>query len=225
MPTMPARQQAAKSTIDRLLPQCDRFYVHLDGFSSIPAWLPSEVRSFIYPQRSGPGIRFSELPQEDYVLFVDDDLLHPVDYVMRTVNTLKRLGPRVAIAFHASWWPPKTAPQYRHRKTIGYWDAIPHDQTVTYVGSGTLALRTADLCSVERLVPDQFRFEDDVWISAALARAGIRCVRPTTSKNWIGQTKAGDHGLWSEASKDGFKQRDACIKRALELGGWKLAPD
>jgi len=223
MPTIPPRANSALVTIERLLPQCDRFYVHLDGYESIPSWMPSKVRCFIHPQTRGPAVRFSEVPDEDYVLFVDDDLRHPSNYVKRSVEALKRFGSRVAIAYHACWWSPESLPQYRHRRRANYWDVSEEDQVVTYVGSGTLAMRTKDFSRLDRLAPDQFRFEDDVWISSALARAGIRCMRPKSAKDWLRQTATGSQGLWTEAAKQGFKQRDACIAKALSLGGWKLA--
>ena len=222
MPTIPKRETTALATIKRLLPQCDRIYVHLDGYASIPSWMPRKVRCFVHPQPRGPAVRFSVVPDEDYVLFVDDDLKHPSNYVKRTVKTLKRLGRRTAVAYHAAWWPPETLPLYRNRRCVGYWDAGEEDQIVTFVGSGTLAMRTSDFRKIDRLAPPQFRFEDDAWISGALARAGIRCVRPSSAKDWIRATSAGSDGLWTQATKDGFKQRDACIATALALGGWKL---
>ena len=222
MPTIPRRAESAAATIKRLLPQCDQLYVHLDGYSSTPSWMPSAVRSFVHPQPRGPIVRFSVVPDEKYVLFVDDDLKHPPDYVKRAIRSLKHLGSRTAIAYHAAWWPPEALPQYRLRKVVAYWDASAEDQAVTYVGSGTLVIRRADLSAVDRVVPDQFRFEDDVWISGALARAGIRCVRPKSSKDWIRSTTTGSRGLWNEAAKENFKSRDACIAAALAMGNWKL---
>lgn len=222
MPTIPRRASSALVTIERLLPQCDRFYAHLDGYASIPSWMPAEVRCFVHPKIRGPGVRFSELPDEDYVLFVDDDLLHPSDYVKRSVKALKRLGRRTAIAYHACWWPADKPLHYRHRRRVNYWDGSDEDEVVTYVGSGTLVLRNKDLQAVDRSVPDQFRFDDDVWISGALARAGIRCMRPRAAKNWLRQTNTGSDGLWAEAKKEDFKRRDACIATALSLGGWNL---
>lgn len=222
MPTIPKRASSALATVERLLPQCSRFYVHLDGYVSTPSWMPSEVRCFVHPQARGPSVRFSVLPDEEYVLFVDDDLRHPADYVKQSTKNLERLGPGTAIAYHAGWWPSGSPPQFRHRRVIAFWDASPDDQAVTYVGSGTLALRTDDLRAVDRSVPDHFRLEDDVWISGALARAGIRCVRPKTRKDWIRPTNTGSHGLWTAAAKDGFKRRDACITDVLGRGRWKL---
>lgn len=222
MPTIPRRSASALATIERLLPQCDRFYVHLDGYASIPSWMPSKVRCFVHPQMRGPIVRFSVVPDEDYVLFVDDDIRHPSDYVKHSIKFLKRLGSRIAIAYHAAWWPSEALLKYRHRSRLNYWDASVENQIVTYVGSGTLALRTVDFKRIDRSAPDQFRFEDDVWISSALARAGIRCVRPKSAKDWIQQTDTGNEGLWAEAAKDGFKQRDTCIVNALSLGRWKL---
>lgn len=186
--------------------------------------MPSEVRCFVHPQKLGPGVRYSVIPDEDYVLFVDDDLRHPPDYVKQSIATLKRLGPNNAIAYHASWWPSGTQPTYRQRKTLMYSAACSNDHVVSYVGSGTLGLYASDLRAIDRKIPEAFRFEDDVWISSALARAGIRCVRPTTPKDWLCSSNPAGSSLWEQAVKDGFKRRDTCIEAALTLGKWKLTP-
>lgn len=221
MPTIPRRALLAKATLETLIGQCDRLYVHLDGYTQVPSWMPAAARSFVHPQQQGPFVRFSVIPDEEFALFVDDDLSHPADYVERSIEALCRLGPRHAIAYHASWWSAKAPAQYRRRSCLPFFSASPSDVAATYVGCGTLALRTADLRLVNRSAPKQFAKHDDVWISAALARAGIRCVRPRTVANWI-QIKKSETGLYKEASKDGFRERDARLAEALALGGWKL---
>lgn len=85
MPTVPWRASSALATIQCLLPQCDRFYVHLDEYAVIPAWVPKAVRCFVHPQKRGPAVRFSVVPDEEYVFFVDDDLRHPIDYVKQAL--------------------------------------------------------------------------------------------------------------------------------------------
>lgn len=224
MPTIPRRAETAAEAIKRLLPQCAQLYLHLDGYSSIPSWVPRKVRCFVHPEARGPAVRYSVVPDEKYVMFVDDDLLHPPDYAKQVIRALKRQGPRTAVAYHAARWADGAPPRYAQRKVIGYWEPSGDDQVVTYVGSGTLSLRRTDLADVDRAVPDLFRFEDDVWISSALARAGIRCVRPRSSASWIRATPAGNDGLWNQASSDGFQKRDACIATALAMGKWKLTP-
>lgn len=221
MPTIPRRAVVAQETLKRLIVQCDQAYVHLDGYTAVPSWIPSAVRAFVHPQQQGPIVRYRVIPDEEFVLFVDDDLMHPPDYVEKSVEALCRLGPRHAIAYHASWWPPKSPVHYTRRSCLPFSHASSSDVVATYVGSGTLALRTCDLRLVDRAAPTRFAKHDDVWISAALSRAGIRCIRPQTAANWI-RPKKTDAGLFKEASKDGFRERDARLAEALALGGWKL---
>jgi hypothetical protein len=224
MPTIPRRAEVARNVVETLLPQCERFYVHLDGYNEVPSWIPTKrTRCFVYPQNRGPAIRYSVVPDEDVVLFVDDDLAHPKDYVKRSVSALEQLGRGCAIAYHAAWWPDGVSPEHRNRHLVGYWDKTKKDQIVTFVGSGTLGIRSDDLRKIDRRIPQQFAFDDDVWISAALARAGIRCVRPPSKRDWIGSTKVTKDGLYAQACADGFRRLDARIAEALALGGWKLA--
>lgn len=223
MPTIPRRAPVAMKVIEVLRRQCDQFYVHLDGYSDVPSWMPTKrVRCFVHPQNRGPAVRYSVVPDEDVVLFVDDDLAHPSDYVKRCLSALKRVGSGWAIAYHAAWWPDGATPEYRNRKLVGYWAKAKDDERVTFVGSGTLGMRSDDLRSLDRNIPPQFAFADDVWISAALARAGIRCCRPRSKGDWIRSTSATADGLYAAACRDGFQRVDARIAEAIALGGWKL---
>lgn len=224
MPTIPARAKSAQAAIKRLLPQTDRLYVHLDGYSSIPSWLPSSARCFVHRENQGSVVRYSVVPDETYTLFVDDDLNYPSNYVASSLAHLHRLGNRRAVAWHGAWWPQGALPHFRQRVLLSYWDANDNDRELPYIGAGTLVLRTKDLCTIDRAAPPQFRAHCDVWTSSALARADIKCFRPPSAKLWIGKTAAGEQGVFTAARRDGFKQRDACIAAALALGSWRLTP-
>lgn len=223
MATIPHRALPAQRVLTRMLPQCDRMYVHLDGYAEAPAWILGKgVPHFVHPIKKGSTNRFSVIPEEDVTFVVDDDIEYPEDYVIHTVNTLARLGPGHAVVHHGAWWPVGKPAVYKHRQLSCYWKACAEDEVIPYVGAGTLALLTADLRRLEVNAPTQFAFQCDVWISAALARAGIRCVRPPCKDQWIKRTPAGKKGLYTMAGKDGHKQRDARIAEALALGKWKL---
>ena len=226
MPTVPRRAASASDVVRRLLPQADTILVHLNGHTDVPTWARApKVRAVRHAAGTGPIVRLSVVPEADHVLFVDDDLAYPPDYVKRSVASLKRIRPGTAVCYHAAYWPKNTPPGYAQRRIIMYSAAALRDTVVPLMGSGTACFHRSDLLRIERTAPPLFQYEDDVWTSAACARKGIRLVRAPSSANWIAPLPAAyDSGaLYRNASADSYRRRDEAIKVAHALGGWTLS--
>ena len=216
-----ARAATARAVVERILPQVDVLHVHL--VEEPPAWTRHRrVVVHRYARGTGPAVRLTVVPNADVVLFLDDDMVYPSDYAKVCASHLERLGAGIAIGFHASHWPAGAPPRFRARKLLSYSDAVLRDEPVTMVSMITASMHVADLRRIDRAVPAQFRFEDDIWLSAACARARIRMVRPASRAGWIASTPAAAEGIFSRARADGFVARDAAIRAAVALGGWRL---
>lgn len=226
MPTIPSRASVAAKVVPRLLAQVSQLYLHLNGHEELPTWARHpKIRPLRHPAGTGPAIRFSTLPKKgQYVLFVDDDLLYPADYVVQSVTALNRLGSGTAIAYHGSAWKRGAPPTFNGgRSILPFYAGCPKDAPITYVGCGTLGLRLPDAARLDLKVPKTFEFEDDVWISSAIARAGLRVFRPSSPKGWIVATPAAYNGLYKAACKDKFEKRNRALTAALALGKWSLS--
>lgn len=228
MPTIPSRVASAARVVARLLPQVERLVVYLNGHGAVPAWATQpRVRPVLRPAGTGPGVRFEVgddlLSSFDVVIFSDDDLDYPPNHVQRAAADLTRLGPGVVIAYHGSVWPTGAEPRYELRRCTPYFASARVDQRVACMGSGTLALRAKDLaCVQDRRPPPDLDREDDIWFSAAAARAGLRAVRPRTPAGRIHALPTADPGLFGAASAGGFRRRNEAIRRMLAMGGWRL---
>jgi hypothetical protein len=224
MVTIPSRAHTAAAAIAVLLPQADRLEILLNGYVDVPPWARSaKIASSLRPLGTGPASRFrGALPDSRYVLFVDDDFVYPKDYVDRSTATLERLGPGTAITYHGAYWPPG-ASRYAARCLFAYNRQIDRDERVTYVGTGLSAFHVGDLQRVDREIPRAFEFDEDLWMSAALARAGVAAVRPPTRAGWIQPTSAAEQGLYTR--RDVALKRDGAIAAALKLGKWRLQRD
>ena len=227
MPTLPtaARTETAARVAARILPQVDVLHVHFNGHQELPTWSRDRrVVAHRHPVGTGPAVRLSVVPNADVVLLLDDDMNYPPDYVARSVAHLQRLGLGTAISFHASFWRPKAEPRFQKRELIMYTASRQSDVPVTMISMLTASFHAQDFRRHDRVVPPLFEREDDVWVSAACARAGIRLIRPPSAKDWITHTPAAEDGLFSRAQADRFVKRDAAIKAALALGSWRLTP-
>jgi len=225
MPTIPGRSKTAAAVVRTMLAQgVDKIHVHLNGHGAVPAWARHpRVRAFLHAKGTGPIVRFSDLPDCEHVLSVDDDIAYPPDYVRRTVAQLQKHGPRTALSYHASWWAADAAPEYQARQSVTYDQGLGEPKRVPYGGSGVAAFHTRDLSFLDAGdAPPGFAMEDDVWISAALARTGVKLVRPPSSAGWIKATGAGAKGLYTKATANGFRRRNAAIAAALGLGVWRI---
>jgi hypothetical protein len=225
MPTVPSRAKTAAAVARMLLRQgIDVLHVHLNGHGTVPAWARQpRIRAFLHPEGTGPIVRFTDLPNTEYILSVDDDIAYPADYVRRTVDHLKRSGPRTALSYHAAWWAKDSVPGYADRSSLTYESGSPGVKRVPYGGSGVAAFHGGDLWHLDAEdAPSGYAMEDDVWISAALARTGCRLIRPPTAAKWITSTEAGATGLYTQATSDNFRARDSAIAGALAMGVWDL---
>jgi hypothetical protein len=224
MPTIPSRATTARAVVARLLPQVDRMVIVLNGHGGVPAWYQNaKIVTCVNPAGTGPGARYRVgLPERGHVLFVDDDLEYPANYVAKAREDLGRLGPRTVIAYHGAYWRAGSRTAYQDRQLVHYESASAVDVPISFAGSGTISVRAEELASVQRSVPPQHDMYDDVWISGALARAGLRVVRPRTPERWIRSTPAAHDGLYKRAMADRFAGKDRSLRAVLALGGWKL---
>ena len=110
MATMPSRLDNLPRAVGSIVDQVDRFYVFLDGHTSMPDCLRHEkiitIRASEHQRRLGSSGKFLGLTREAdpcVYLSVDDDILYPRDYVDRLVAALVSFNGRVVVGFHCAF--------------------------------------------------------------------------------------------------------------------------
>lgn len=225
MPTVPRRAASAAEVVKRLLPQTGSMIIHLNGHNDVPTWARDKrIRVIPHAAGTGPIVRLSVVPEADHVLFVDDDLAYPADYVARSRKALARLEPGTAVCYHAAYWPKGSTNAFAQRRIVMYSDGVGKDLRVPLMGSGTACFHRADLLRIERNPPKLFEYDDDVWTSAACARKGIHLVRVPSPAHWISPLPAAydTNALYRSAARNAYVNRDASMTAALKMGGWNL---
>lgn len=226
MPTIPSRHKMALRVIYDMLRQGADLRVFLNGFSKIPEEFPrtSRIEYILNRKRTGPVSRYS-IPVNawEFVLFVDDDIIYPSNYVSRVTKFLQAKGSCTALCWHASYWEGRFSSFQKARKVVAFTDRSEHERQVPYGGSGTMCLHAEvfdKIAGGKGL--EHFEFHDDVWISASLGDLGVRLIRPPSESRWLRPNGEASSTLWNEAAKDGFVQRDAAIRKAMKLFRWKV---
>lgn len=226
MPTVPRRSASAAEVVRRLLPQAGAMIVHLNGHTDVPAWARDKrIRIVPHAAGTGPIVRLSIVPDASHVLFVDDDLAYPPDYVARSVAALTRLGPGSTACYHASYWPKGAKLAFGQRRTVMYSDQVAKDLRVPLMGSGTACFHRRDLLRIDRVAPKLFEYNDDVWTSASCARKGLRMIRVPSAGKWITPLPAATDAdsLFRGAARNAFADRDVAMRAAHQMGGWNIS--
>ena len=227
MATVPRRSTSAAEVVRGLLPQADNMIVHLNGHEDVPAWAHDErIRTFSHPVGTGPVVRLTVVPDTDHVLFVDDDLAYPPDYVARSVTDLTRLGPGSAVCYLGYYWPKGSEPVWQLRQRIMFSDRVEKDIRVSLMGVGTACFHQSDLLRIDRFAPKLFEYSNDIWAGAACARAGLQIIRVPTSENWISTLPASFDvdALYRIAMRDRHRKRNLALTTAHAMGDWDLSP-
>lgn len=225
MPTLPNRQRSARLVLQNLLKQgVDLVVVHLNGHKKMPSWVRHpRVRAFLHPPRTGPIVRWKLLPDCDLVLSVDDDIIYPHDYVRNTVKHLLRLRRGRGLSYHGTHWSPgKTA--LEDRVILPFSAGCSTYVPKSYFGCGVSAFFRSDLERVDRNATKTFEYLDDVWMSAAAARAGIFMYRPPSPAEWISVYPEQEEGIFKQEVEEGFRSRKRAIAEARRLGTWHFTP-
>lgn len=227
MPTVPRRSASAAEVVRQLLPQAGTMIVHLNGHDTVPVWARDKrIRTISHPLGTGPTVRLSVVPDADHVLFVDDDLAYPPDYVARSVAALTRLGEGNVACYLAYDWPKGSRPVWQLRRRIMFSEQIEKDVRMAVMGVGTACFHRSDLRRIDRFAPSLFEYSNDIWTSAACAREAVRIFRVPTSENWITTlpASADADALYRVAMKDRHQKRNDAMAAAYAMGDWDLCP-
>lgn len=220
--TVPERDTSARDVVEVLSRQCDQLVIHAVGTPFVPPeWCERADVLIRHRERRGPAIVLSHVPDDvDVVLVADDDIDYPPDYVARSIESLIRLGPRVAISYHVHWWRPEIAPALDNWCGATYADGRTEDVHATVIGTGVAMFWREDFARIVRHgCPPEFERFRDLWTSFALSAHGIRIVRPPSPEHWIRIKDIGHTGLWNEPGR--MAQGNEVLHRLIHDRGWR----
>jgi hypothetical protein len=210
--TMPSRAESFADILPRLIPQLDRLFVYLDGFSTAPPALERQSKiTFFRTEEYGNlhassrwlPLRFLDRPSI-FVVF-DDDILYPPDYVATLVEGLAVRGGRAIVGFHANCFRPPYRSYARDRICMNFKEGLEIDTRVDELGSGTCAF-LSEMFSVD---PHEFPYVnmDDIVLAIEAKRRSLPRVALRRSAGWLTKHPKPQSGnQWQRVLEDDSRQ-------------------
>jgi len=130
--TYPPRRAFLQGVVDALAPQVDRLNLVLNQYDAVPEELvlPANVYAMIPDQDyKDVGKFYPDVTGATYVLFVDDDVIYPVDFIARTVASYEALGlPHAVAGYHCSTYrrPPLALSVKAIKAQLRFWLSPRH---------------------------------------------------------------------------------------------------
>ncbi|NTG46799.1 FkbM family methyltransferase [Agrobacterium rhizogenes] len=191
MATVAGNEVALRATVMSLLPQVDRLYVYLNGFTEAPRFIAEhpKIRHFIDTDgsRYGDAGKFWGLEQVKDAIYIscDDDIIYPDDFVARMVGELAQLRGQAVVSVHGSIILQPSHGYYkdRGRAVFHYERALMRRRRVHVAATGTSAFHS----SVVQVTLADFRHRNmaDIWLTEYLHRRGIPSYVVPRNDGWL----------------------------------------
>lgn len=229
MATFPPRRQGMVEVVNALLPQCDKFYLYLNGYTSVPEELPKSDK--LVCVCAGPGCAHADIgsqgkffwvgQDEGYYLTVDDDIFYPQDYVAYMVACVDKYSRKAIVGLHGSIFrlkggarlPPRN-PLKDCRTLYPYNKKLAQDLAVHVLGAGVMACYPKAIGLTFDACKGPVHSGDDEDIAIWGQRNNVALVKVATEKDWVRPNPA----MWV---RDPLHRRAGYIQSAdTKLRAW-----
>ncbi len=206
--TMPTRNDTFREMLPAILEQVDRLYVYLDGFKEIPTILQKHPKIYpmLLPKKGGLHTcsRFlapMQFRSEAIIVFFDDDIQYPSDYVEKIKNALVKYGRIAVVGFHGRVFRPPHVSYARDCVGYHFSDDLYEDLEVHLLGTGTAAF----LSSAIKINPNKWRYKNmaDLYLAAEALNSNLKLIALKREPNWLKPlAQDQEDSIWSATKKD-----------------------
>jgi hypothetical protein len=161
--TLPEREPSFVQALGSLRDQADTFHIYLNGHQRVPAFLRGDKGSdcdiWRSKQNDGAVMKFWWANQlKGYLLFCDDDIVYPSNYVERVVDGIERYGRRAVVGFHGSVFPENFESYAKNRgRGCSYVHLLKEDMPVHILGTGVMGYHSSTPSALAEYPGDHFR--------------------------------------------------------------------
>ena len=203
--TFPPRRASLAGVVAQILPQVDRLNIVFNQYETVPEQYRSNpVIHAVIPHEDTKDVGkfYVDESAADYVLFLDDDIDYPHDYVALTVARFSALPiDRAVGGYHCSryyrpqlFWTPKELRAWtvfhihprkvaRYRHVTGFKHKVARPMVVDQVGTGVAIMRGRDT------PPYDYMRSSQKFVDVRLARwcfeQGIVPVALPSEADWL----------------------------------------
>jgi len=228
MATFPPRKEGMLRVLQDLLPQCDKFYLYLNGYDEVPEGLPeSDKLQYILagpssgnPDKGSQG-KFHWAGLDDgYYLTVDDDIFYPEDYASYMSGSVEYYGRSSIVGLHGGIFSlvngrlPAGIPHARRRKIDGYDRAVERDKSVHTLGGGVMACYPQHIGLTANVCSGPLHSGDDEDLAVWAQKNEIPMIRLQGKDDWVTPNA-------TEWVKDPLHRRTDFIRNAdIKIKAW-----
>jgi hypothetical protein len=150
--------------------------------------------------------------RDGYVLFLDDDIQVPPQYVNMMCDSVDRY--RCIVSLHGKWYDPNKFKSFVHivhnYRCLGN---VLKDAVANVVGSGVMCYHTDDF---------KLKYSDikspnmaDIWISKVAYEQKVKIMVIAHSENYLKHTRFQDN-LFVQEHKKGFGEQTKILKQMFD---------
>lgn len=215
MATFPPRAAGLKRVVERILPQVDQLNVVFNEYSQIPKEyenVPGLCSIIPHEDTKDVGKFYPDISESEYLLFIDDDVDYPEDYVAETIKRFDSLPKGKFLGgYHTSIYQkpkinftPSGIKRYircflfpheiaAFRKVVSFFEDLDAPVVVDQVATNSAIMRGQDMPSYS-FMRDSQKFVD-VRLAMWCFEQGIETVALPRKSGWLA-TEPDDHSIF-----------------------------
>jgi len=181
------REQQLKVVINSLYKQVDEIHLILNYYDAVPKWLyKNKIFTYCNPtNKNAHDSIWNHVWQDGYYLILDDDLLYPIDYFDKLIETIERHERRAVVTAHGTNIKQPVKDWFSCRNTYGFSDILEQDIYVDVAGVGTTAFHSSTFNVLPTLQDFPVPFCRDLYFSIFCKKNNVPIISPQRSYGWI----------------------------------------
>ena len=210
--TMASREATFAKVLPALHAQVDHLFVYLDGYATPPAFLERLDRTTVRHAEALGGLHASsrflclrELAGPALMVFADDDIAYPPDYVAVLAEALHRLEGRAVVGVHGRVFSPPHRSYARDALFVHFSAGLKKPRHVHELGTGTCAF-VSDRLPLDPREWDRYDM-DDIVVAIEAQRRGLPRIAVARPEGWLRpQAERQPDSLWNRTLSDDAEQ-------------------
>ena len=205
MATIASRTHLVKQAIASLLPQIDKLYITLNGYTEVPSFVKRDKIEYRLDPKNSLADNAKLLGVDNgpcYYLTVDDDIIYPKNYASEMVKGIERHDRRAVIGVHGIIYKQPLLKYPNDRIVFGALKGLDRDRRVHAVGTGTAAFSIPEVPYTTADIPSQTRMID-VHLAGWCNKNGIEVYTISRPAGWLKMLDNGDiPSIWRRTIRD-----------------------
>lgn len=209
--SIPERVDSLRLTVESVKDQVDHVFVNLNNYESTPWFLSGDrkISTVRLDNSTADGAKAYNVEERDgYVLFLDDDIVVPQNYVNMMCDSVDRY--KCIVSLHGKYYEPNKFKSFTHivhnYRCLGN---VLHDAVANVVGSGVMCYHTDHF---------KLKYSDikspnmaDIWISKVAMEQGVKIMVLAHTESYLKHTRFDNNIFCTERDK-GFVEQTKLLK-------------